>query len=280
MNFASFEFLCFLLILVAVYYLVPKRAGWVVLLAGSVVFYAFAGVSCCLFLLAVIVVSYLATRLIGKRQRACADWLGANQELPKEERKAYKNKSKKGNLIIVCIAIAILTAALVYAKFVSGYFGIKVTGAGISFGAYALEIMGISYYTFIAIGYMLDVYREKAPVQKNFAKHALFIGFFPQLVMGPISKYSDVGEQYFAPHAFEGKNLYCGALRVAWGFFKKLVVADAIAPAVGAIVAQQKGGVFFLLLCHSIFSSTFSINNTATIQNICPLNPLRIIMHP
>ena len=249
MNFASFEFLCFLLILVAAYYLVPKRAQWVVLLAGSVVFYAFAGVICCLFLLAVIVVSYLATRLIGKRQRACADWLGANQELPKEERKAYKNKSKKGNLIIVCIAIAILTAALVYAKFVSGYFGIKVTGAGISFGAYALEIMGISYYTFIAIGYMLDVYREKAPVQKNFAKHALFIGFFPQLVMGPISKYSDVGEQYFAPHAFEGKNLYCGALRVAWGFFKKLVVADAIAPAVGAIVAQQKGGVFFLLLC-------------------------------
>ncbi len=249
MNFASFEFLCFLLILVAAYYLVPKRAQWVVLLAGSVVFYAFAGVTSCLFLLAVIVVSYLATRLIGKRQRACADWLGANQELPKEERKAYKNKSKKGNLIIVCIAIAILTAALVYAKFVSGYFGIKVTGAGISFGAYALEIMGISYYTFIAIGYMLDVYREKAPVQKNFSKHALFIGFFPQLVMGPISKYSDVGEQYFAPHAFEGKNLYCGALRVAWGFFKKLVVADAIAPAVGAIVAQQKGGVFFLLLC-------------------------------
>ncbi len=249
MNFASIEFLCFLLVLVAAYYLVPKRAQWVVLLAGSVVFYAFAGVACCLFLLEVIVVSYTSVRLIGKRQSACADWLSEHKELPKEERKAYKNKSKKGNLAIVCAGIVILTVALVYAKFVSGYFGIKITSAGVSFGAYALEIMGISYYTFIAIGYMLDVYREKAPVQKNFAKHALFVGFFPQLVMGPISKYSDAGEQYFVPHAFEGKNLYTGAVRIAWGFFKKLVVADAIAPAVGAIVAQRKSGVFFLLLC-------------------------------
>ena len=249
MNFASVEFLCFLLVLVAVYYLVPKRAQWVVLLAGSVVFYAFAGVTCLVFLLAVIAVSYLTVAIIGKRQGACTDWLAAHQELPKEQRKAYKNKNKKGNLAIVCAGIAVLTVALVYAKFVSGYFGVKVSAAGISFGAYALEIMGISYYTFIAIGYMLDVYREKAPVQRNFAKHALFVGFFPQLVMGPISKYSDVGDQYFTPHALDGKNLYCGGVRIAWGFFKKLVVADAIAPAVGAIVAQQKGGVYFLVLC-------------------------------
>ena len=249
MNFASFEFLCFLCLLTALYYLVPKRAQWVVLLCGSVVFYAFAGVTCCVFLLAVIAVSYLTVAVMGKRQRACAAWLDANKELPKEQRKAYKNKSKKGNLAIVCTGIVILGAALVYAKFISGYFGFKVDESGLHLGKYALEIMGISYYTFIAIGYMLDVYREKAPVQRNFAKHALFVGFFPQLVMGPISKYSDVGEQYFTPHAFAGKNLYCGALRIAWGFFKKLVVADAIAPAVGAIVAQQKGGVFFLLLC-------------------------------
>ena len=249
MNFASVEFLCFLVVLTALYYLVPRRAQWVVLLCSSVVFYAFAGLTCCVFLAAVIVVSYLTVALMGKRQRACAVWLDANKELPKEQRKAYKNKSKKGNLTIVCIGILVLVLSLVYAKFVSAYFGVKVSAHGISLGAYALEIMGISYYTFIAIGYMLDVYREKAPVQRNFAKHALFIGFFPQLVMGPISKYSDVGEQYFAPHAFEGKNLYCGGVRIAWGFFKKLVIADAIAPAVGAIVAQQKGGVFFVLLC-------------------------------
>lgn len=249
MNFASFEFLLFLGALTLIYYLVPKRAQWCVLLAGSVVFYAFAGVTCCLFLVAVIAVSYLSVMLMGRRQRACADWLSANKELPKEERKAYKSRSKKGNLIIVCIGVAVLTLALVYAKFLSGYLGIRVSASGVSFGAYALEIMGISYYTFIAIGYMLDVYREKAPVQRNFAKHALFVGFFPQLVMGPISKYGDVGEQYLEPHALKGKSLYCGALRIAWGFFKKLVVADAIAPAVGAIVARQHGGVFFLLLC-------------------------------
>ncbi|MBR5881622.1 MAG: MBOAT family protein, partial [Clostridia bacterium] len=81
MNFASFEFLAFLLVLIAAYYLVPKHAQWVVLLCGSIVFYAFAGVACMLFLLSVIAVSYLTVRIMGKRQSACADWLSANKEL-------------------------------------------------------------------------------------------------------------------------------------------------------------------------------------------------------
>lgn len=250
MSFASFEFLAFLAILTLVYFLVPKKAQWIVLLIGSVIFYAFAGFVSFAFLLIAVVVSYLTVQILGKRQAALKKYLEDTKEtLTKDERKAYRAKHKNGSLAILCVGIFIMLAALVYVKYLSSYIGFKVTDSGVSFGKYALEIMGISYYTFISIGYMIDVYREKAAVERNFFRHALFVSFFPQLAMGPISRYADTGEQLKAAHSFDGKEAWCGLLRILWGFFKKLVVADAIAPAIGYIVSNKLGGVYFFLLC-------------------------------
>ena len=247
MNFASFEFLAFLAILTLVYFVVPRKVQWIVLLLGSVIFYAFAGpVSFC-FLLFAIVISFVTVQILGKRQTALKKYLEDTKEtLSKDERKAYRAKHKNGSLLVVCIGILLLTASLVYVKYLSGF---KITQNGISFGSAALEIMGISYYTFISIGYMIDVYREKAAVERNFFRHALFVSFFPQLAMGPISRYGDTGEQLKAHHSFDAKNAWCGLLRILWGFFKKLVVADAIAPAIGYIVSEKLGGIYFVLLC-------------------------------
>ena len=250
MSFASFEFLAFLAILTLVYFVVPKKVQWIALLLGSVVFYAFAGpVSFC-FLLFAIVISYITVQILGKRQTALKKYLEDTKDtLSKDERKAYRAKHKNGSLLRLCIGILLMTATLVYAKYLSSFIGFKVTDRGISFGKYALEIMGISYYTFISIGYMIDVYREKAAIERNFFRHALFVSFFPQLAMGPISRYGDTGEQLRAPHYFDAKNAWCGLLRILWGFFKKLVVADAIAPAIGLIVKDKLGGIYFVLLC-------------------------------
>ena len=247
MNFASFEFLAFLAILTLVYFIVPKKVQWIVLLLGSVIFYAFAGpVSFC-FLLFAIIISFVTVQILGKRQTALKKYLEDTKEtLSKDERKAYRAKHKNGSLLVVCLGLLLLTASLVYVKYLSGF---KITQNGISFGSAALEIMGISYYTFISIGYMIDVYREKAAVERNFFRHALFVSFFPQLAMGPISRYGDTGEQLKAPHSFDAKNAWCGLLRILWGFFKKLVVADAIAPAIGYIVSEKLGGIYFVLLC-------------------------------
>ena len=247
MNFASFEFLAFLAILTLIYFIVPKKVQWIVLLLGSVIFYAFAGpVSFC-FLLFAIVISFVTVQILGKRQTALKRYLEDTKEtLSKDERKAYRAKHKNGSLLVVCIGILLLTASLVYVKYLSGF---KITQNGISFGSAALEIMGISYYTFISIGYMIDVYREKAAVERNFFRHALFVSFFPQLAMGPISRYGDTGEQLKAHHSFDAKNAWCGLIRILWGFFKKLVVADAIAPAIGYIVSEKLGGIYFVLLC-------------------------------
>ena len=247
MNFASFEFLAFLGVLTLVYFLVPKKTQWIVLLIGSMVFYAFAGFVSFFFLLAAIVVSFVTVQILGKRIESLKKYLEETKTtLSKDERKAYRAKHKNGSLLIVCIGILIMTAALVYVKYLSG---IRITAKGISFGELAIEVMGISYYTFISIGYMIDVYREKAAVEKNFFRHALFVSFFPQLAMGPISRYADTGEQLKAPHNFDGKDAWCGLLRILWGFFKKLLVADAIAPAIGYIVGEELGGIYFILLC-------------------------------
>ncbi len=250
MNFASFEFLAFLAILTLVYFIVPKKVQWIVLLLGSVVFYAFAGFVSFFFLIFAIVVSFVTVQILGKRSEELKRYLEETKTtLPKEERKAYRAKHKNGSLLVVCIGILLLTVALVYVKYLSSYIGFKITERGISLGKYAFEIMGISYYTFISIGYMIDVYREKAAVERNFFRHALFVSFFPQLAMGPISRYADTGEQLKVSHSFDAKNAWCGLLRILWGFFKKLVVADAIAPAIGLIVKDKLGGIYFVLLC-------------------------------
>ncbi len=247
MSFASFEFLAFLCVLTLVYYLVPKKAQWTVLLIGSMFFYAFAGLVGFIFLFIVIFVSFFTVQILAKRQKALKVWLDEHREtLSKDERKAYRAKHKNVSLFIVCLGIFIMTASLVYVKYLSG---IKITISDTSFGGSFLEIMGISYYTFISIGYMIDVYREKAEAEKNIFRHALFVSFFPQLAMGPISKYADTGAQLKEPHCFSSKDAWCGLLRILWGFFKKLVVADAIAPAIGYIVAEKLGGVYFIILC-------------------------------
>lgn len=250
MSFASFEFLAFLGILAAVYYLAPKKHQWIILLVGSLFFYAFAGFVSLAFLLLATVMSYLTVRVLGKRSEALGAYLAQTKAtLTKDERKAYRAKHRRVSLLMLCIGIFFMIAALVYVKYLSSMIGFRITEHGISFGSYALQIMGISYYTFIAIGYMIDVYRERAEVERNLFRHALFVSFFPQLVMGPISRYGDTGAQLKEAHTFSAREVWCGAMRILWGFFKKLVVADAIAPAIGCIVSQKLGGCYFLLLC-------------------------------
>jgi D-alanyl-lipoteichoic acid acyltransferase DltB (MBOAT superfamily) len=103
------------------------------------------------------------------------------------------------------------------------------------------------------MGYLIDVYREKYPCEKNIFKLALFISFFPQLIQGPISRFDDLKETLFSQHSFQVKHVSFGLQRILWGFFKKLVIADRLLVAVNTIVRnpdQYQGsyvlaGMFF-----------------------------------
>ena len=94
--------------------------------------------------------------------------------------------------------------------------------------------LGISFYTFQMIGYLMDVYWGNVKAEKNYLKVLLFCSFFPQITQGPISEYGVLAEQLFTGHDYSYKNYSWGFQRMLWGFFKKMVIADAIAPCVAA----------------------------------------------
>ncbi len=109
--------------------------------------------------------------------------------------------------------------------------------------------LGISFYTFMSIGYVIDIGRDKYRAETNFFKYALFISFFPSIVQGPISRYDDVGVQLREGHAFDYDKFTKGAQLILWGFFKKMVIADRIYPVVQTVFSDAwsdySGSVLF-----------------------------------
>lgn len=244
MSFTSYGFLLFTAALIVLYYLVPKRAQWGLLLAASGVFYLAAGLRYCVFLVFTILTTYGATLWMDRNIRRRDE---AIQGLAKEEKKQYKLQVKKKNRAVTLLAIVTNFAILAVCKgLLIEPFRTMAQGGSLSFLTLGLPL-GISFYMFQSMGYVIDVYREGTKAQRNFGKLALFVSFFPQLIQGPISKFSQLAPELYAPHEYDGKKVSFGLQRILWGYFKKLVVADRIAPAVMALRGQS-GGVSFLLL--------------------------------
>lgn len=245
MLFTSYEFIIFFLLLLAVYYVIPKKWQWILLLAASYWYYYTADPRYVFFLLAVTVLTYGAARIIERsleRQRA---YLKEHKgDLGREEKKAYKDARAKGRRkwLALCLlaALGILGVTKYTNFFISNINGIigALGGTGrISFVNFLLPL-GISFYTFQSIGYVMDVYRENIPAEKNFFRYALFVSFFPQLVQGPINRFGDLSQTLWKQHEFCGENVRNGIFRVLWGYFKKLVVADRILAAVSLIIGD------------------------------------------
>lgn len=108
--------------------------------------------------------------------------------------------------------------------------------------------LGISFYTFQAMGYVLDVSREKTVPERNFFRVALFTMFYPQLVQGPISRWNELAPELFAGGERVWEDFRQGIQRMLWGYFKKLVIADRIAPAAAALARGDFGGIGTLAL--------------------------------
>jgi D-alanyl-lipoteichoic acid acyltransferase DltB (MBOAT superfamily) len=107
----------------------------------------------------------------------------------------------------------------------------------LSFVSIALP-MGISFYTFQALGYLIDVYRGTVEAEKNPFKFALFVSFFPQLIQGPISRFSQLSETLYQEHSFDSTTVCRGLQRMLWGYFKKMVIADRILTGVSTLIGD------------------------------------------
>lgn len=243
MLFTSYGFIGFLIVLFLVYYLIPKKAQWPVLLAGSYIFYYICNPVYLIYILVTTIAVYFVALKIAHDKDIQSSYLKAHkEELSKEEKKAYKASAKKKQfnwlLIGLIVGIGIL-AVIKYTNFTISNINGLLTLFGSSKQLSFLNIivpMGISFYTFQAVGYLIDVYRGTCEAQRNFFKFALFVGFFPQLVQGPISRYSDLEKSLYAEHKFDSKTFIFGIERIMWGFFKKLVIADRILMAVNTLI--------------------------------------------
>ena len=220
MDAASNAFGVFLLAAVILYYAVPRHARWMVLLAASLIYYILSGGWAVVFLLFSAAATFLAARRIS----------GINERFP--DRSEAKKRSK-GTLIA---GLAADLAALLFLKY-SNFFLLNAASL-FRFRATPLRLLlplGISYYTFQTIAYLADVYWNRISAERNFLRYLLFVSFFPQMAQGPINRFSALSRQLFDGNAYDARNVQEGILRITWGLFKKMVLADWASVYVAAI---------------------------------------------
>ena len=161
--------------------------------------------------------------------------------------KLEEGKHKKTYLSIVLIFNFSILFVYKYLNFVteSVFFGLEYLGIKMDVPHFDLLLpVGISFYTFQAVGYIIDVYRGTLPAEKNLTTYALFVSFFPQLVAGPIERAKNLLPQFYEKHSFSGDIFIEGLKLMVWGYFMKLGVAENVAPYVDAVynnMAQHNG---------------------------------------
>lgn len=245
MLFTTYEFMGFMAVLLLAYYLIPRKCQWALLLAASYIFYFIAGADYLIYILVTTLTVYFAAcRIERNAQRQTAYLKEHKAELSKEDKKAYKETQKRVRLrwLVGCLLLNLgILAAVKYTNFfisnVNGILSALGNRGQLSFFTLALPL-GISFYTFQAIGYLIDVYRGTVPAEKNPFRFALFVSFFPQLIQGPISRFGDLSKTLFEKHGFDARSFCYGLQRVLWGYFKKMVVADRILAGVRTIVGD------------------------------------------
>ena len=242
MSFTTVIFFLFLLVGIIVYYALPQKIQWAWLLIMSYAYYFTFSVKTSIFMVFTTLVVYAGGRWLDKVNTESEAYLAKNKkELSREEKKAYKTAVKKKkrriSALIIVIAFGVL-ATVKYCNFAIENINaiLSLTGSTntLSFLDIALPI-GISFYTFQSVSYIIDVYQGKYRSENNVFKFALFVSFFPQLLQGPIGRFDKLGHQFYEGHKFDLKTVQFGLQRIGWGIAKKVILADRTAPLVNNV---------------------------------------------
>ena len=255
MSITSLQFLTLFAVSLALYYLIPKKLQWYALVVYSVCFFVLSSaVFTGIYLLVNIAVTYLCVRL-----------------MKRTEEDGVRKWSKSALLIGIIVNVGIL-AVLKYSNFFIGIVNSVICRFGTDFRLPETEYIspiGISFYTVISVGYLLDCYwMQAADTRTGFLKTALFISYFPQMTSGPITKYQQMEGQLYAPHSFDYTGVAFGLQRILWGLFKKLVISTRVAGIVNSIYGNMENfaGLYiwtasflFMLQLYTDFSGCMDI---------------------
>ena len=208
MVFNSIEFLIFLPVVVALFYLLPHKWRWLMLLAASCVFYMWFVPKYILILLVTIVIDYSAGLLM--------------------ERFAGQPRRKK--IFMVTSIVCTLTVLVVfkYLNFITANLDRLCASLGMEthLMTHIILPIGLSFHTFQSMSYVIEVYRGRQKAERHFGYYSLYVMFFPQLVTGPIERPGNLLRQLHERKEFQYENISKGMRLILFGFFVKMVVAD------------------------------------------------------
>lgn len=255
MSFNSYTFLLFLGVTALVYYMLPAKCRSWVILAANLVFYFSWGVEKLIFFMATTIVVYISGILIGRQYDEMNAIIEENG-LKGKEKSALTAQYRKTCKRYLLAAVVILIAALCYCKYTDMITELisSIRGGAQDISVKIIVPLGISYYTFSSIGYLLDIYWRKKTYERNYLNLLTCMSFFPQIVQGPITRYPKLLDQMNDLKGFD-YDRFCRALQLMlWGYFKKLVIADRILVVVNQVfdhMAYYRGLVFVVAIMAS-----------------------------
>lgn len=224
MLFNSLSYLLFFPAVVLLYYLIPwQRARNGMLLIASYYFYMCWDPRFILLMLGCTAITYLCGRFVDIAKR--------EEEAGVSPEKRHTGRATLYTAVTLVFVLAVL-AWFKYANFLTETLAALLGVLGVRWEIPRFNValpVGISFFTFQSLGYVIDVYRGNTPVEKNFFRYALFVSFFPQLVAGPIERSNNLLSQFSERHSFDVDNAVKGAMLMLWGYFMKVVIADRVA---------------------------------------------------
>lgn len=221
----------FLPAVLLIYQLTPKKVRWVTLVLSGYAFFWIISGKLVIFLMGTTLITHYIGVWISSVKLECSI---AVSEVSGEKRSQIKKQYKKREKMILAGGIILLLSALFYLKYYNFFvqntnYVFEVAGSQFALQPKTLILpIGISFYTLQAIGYMADVYWGKVDGRQHPGKIALFLGFFPQIMEGPISMYSQTADALWEGNSLKGENLSRGSVRILWGLFKKMIIADRL----------------------------------------------------
>ena len=238
MLFNSFSYAWFLPAVFAVYWLIPDKYRWLLILLSSYYFYMSWNPKYVVLILGITIVSYAAALMLEK----------------------IDTQPQRRIIVIITslICFSVLFVFKYYNWFASSlasflsHFSLNINPVTLNF----ILPVGISFYTFQTLSYVIDVYRKEIKAERDFGTYAAFVSFFPQLVAGPIERANNLLPQIKSEKKFDSKTAEYGLKLIAWGLFKKMCIADRIAPHVdlvyNSLYTSSTNDLLFAVLGFSI----------------------------
>ncbi len=244
LSFTSMEFMIFFPIVSILYYLIPHKRRWIWLLIASYYFYMSWNPKYAILMGTSTIITYLSGLLIEKADKI------SDKKQAVRLKKWWVFLSFFSNLAILFLFKYYNFFGNVFTRIFS-YFHVTIHVPSLDL----LLPVGISFYTFQALSYTVDVYRKDIKAEKNLGKYALFVSFFPQLVAGPIEKSKDLLYQFDEEHFFDYNKVKNGLLLMLWGLFQKMVVSDRLAKVVDTVYnAPNKYKGFAIVIATILFA--------------------------